>query len=128
MGSYRYRRAVRFDEVDAAGFVFFARIAALPHEALERWLDAAEHGLYARCLLQHRVGLPCVHLEADFRAPLRFGDEIAVEMRVDRFGETSVSFSIAIARGDGQICATISYVVACAALDGPTKQPLPHAL
>ena len=127
-GPYIFRRAVRFDEVDAAGFVFFPRVIGLAHEALERMLgDALPEG-YARWVRDQRVGLPCVHVAGDFSGPLRFGDDVMVETLVAKFGATSVAFEVTVRRGDGATCARIDYVVACADLDGPKKRPLPDDL
>lgn len=123
-----FRRPVRFDEIDAAGYVYFPKLVALAHEALERLLESARPGGYAGWVVGERIGLPCVHVEADFSAPLRFGDAIVVSARVVRFGETSVTFDVQIDRGDGVACARIGYVVACADLNGPRKRALPPEL
>ena len=123
-----FRRAVRFDEIDAAGFVFYAKLVALPHEALERMLEASMPGGYARFVMEQRVGLPCVHLEGDFEAALRFGDVMEVTSRVVKIGTSSVTFEVKIARGDGVTCATMRYVVACADLTGPKSVGLPEDL
>ncbi|MFI5298655.1 MAG: acyl-CoA thioesterase [Polyangiales bacterium] len=126
-----FRRAVRFDEIDAAGFVYFPRLAALAHEAMERIFEAAGDGGYARWVNGvdgPRIGFPCVHLACDFRAPLRFGDELVVAATVGNIGTTSVQFTVVVSRGDGVDCATIDYVVACARLEGPRKEPLPDTL
>lgn len=129
--AFVFRRAVRFDEIDAAGFVYFPRIAALAHEAMERLFEASLEGGYARWINGvdgPRLGFPCVHLACDFTAPLRFGDALEVEAIVGKIGATSVRFDVRVRRGDGVVCATIEYVVACARLDGPAKEPLPEAL
>jgi len=123
-----FRRPVRFDEIDAAGFAYFPKVVALAHEALERVLEDARPGGYAGWVVGERIGLPCVHIAANFSAPLRFGDEIVVTTTVLRFGSTSVTFEVRIARGDGIDCAKIDYVVACADLHGPSKRVLPDAL
>ena len=137
---FEFTRAVRFDEVDAAGFVYFANVAGLAHEALERFLEATSEGGYARWIRGDdgpRIGLPCVHLSCDFRAALRFGDTIVVRLGVRAMGVTSVRFAVTVTRGDRTtgvggagdvVSATVEYIVACAELDGPTKQPLPPTL
>ncbi len=122
-----FTRAVRFDEIDAAGFVYFPKTIALAHEALERLLEEARPGGYAGWVVGERIGLPCVHLTADFAAPLRFGDVMTVSTRVAKFGVTSVTFDVRVTRGDVE-CAKLEYVVACAELNGPSKQPLPPEL
>jgi 4-hydroxybenzoyl-CoA thioesterase len=123
-----FRRPVRFDEIDAAGFVFFPKLVALAHEALERLLEDARPGGSAGWVVGERIGLPCVHVAADFSAALRFGDELVVTTSVVKFGTTSVTFDVRVARGDGTACAKLDYVVACAELKGPSKRALPDAL
>ncbi|MBK7395204.1 MAG: acyl-CoA thioesterase [Myxococcales bacterium] len=126
--SFVFRRPVRFDEIDAAGYVYFPKIVALGHEAMERMIGEACPGGYAAWVVERRVGLPCVHVESDFRAPLRFGDELVVESTVAKLGDSSVRFDVKVGRGDGVACATIGYVVACADLAGPSKRSLPDDL
>lgn len=123
-----FRRAVRFDEIDAAGFVFYAKMTALPHEALERMLHAAIPGGYAQLVVDRRIGLPCVHLEADFTGALRFGDSIEVSMWVAKYGTTSVTFEVKVTRGDGVASARMVYVVACADLTVPRSTAVPPEL
>lgn len=125
---HEFRRPVRFDEIDAAGFVYFPKVVALAHEALERLLEDARPGGYASWVIGDRIGLPCVHVAADFEAPLRFGDVIMVTTSVVKFGTTSVTLLVDVTRADGVHCATIDYVVACAELHGPSKRPLPPEL
>src|SRR5262249_7618 len=122
------RRAVRFDEIDAAGFVFYAKLVALPHEALERLLEEALPGGYAKFVVERRVGLPCVHLEGDFGAALRFGDTVEVSSGVVKMGTSSGTFEVRVAGGDGVECAKMRYVVACADLSGPKSTALPDDL
>src|SRR5439155_14571640 len=96
-----FRRAVRFEEIDAAGFVFFAEIVALAHEGLENMLAERMPGGYASLVVGRRIGLPCVHLEGDFSGALRFGDTIEVSMSVVRFGTSSVTFDVRVQRSGG---------------------------
>ena len=129
MPAFVFRRAIRFDEIDAAGLVYFPRVIALAHEALERLLAEALPAGYASFVRDRRIGLPCVHAAADFTAPLRFGDDVEVASLVTRFGATSVRFEVRVTRVEGSVaCARIDYVVACATLDGPKKSALPSDL
>ena len=123
-----FRRPVHFEEIDAAGYAYFPKVIALAHEALERLLEDARPGGYAGWVMRDRIGLPCVHLAASFSSPLRFGDELVVTTTVTKFGTTSVTFAVEVARGDGVLCARLDYVVACADLAGPTKRALPTEL
>jgi 4-hydroxybenzoyl-CoA thioesterase len=128
VSAFVFRRPVRFDEIDAAGLVYFPKVIALAHEAMERMLQDAVPGGYAHFVCELKVGLPCVHVASDFVGPLRFGDIVEVESTVAKFGTTSVTFDVRVRREDGQPCARIEYVVACADLTVPKKCPLPDDL
>ncbi|MGZ3423114.1 MAG: hypothetical protein ACXVEE_34950 [Polyangiales bacterium] len=66
---FSFRRPVHFEEIDAAGYVYFPRLVALAHEGIERLFQQEVPGGYAAFVVGKRVGLPCVHVSADFSAP-----------------------------------------------------------
>jgi len=125
-------RPVRFEDVDAAGFVFFGRFFEYVHEAMERFFDGlpprpggASPG-YVDLITKRRVGFPAVHVSADYKTPLRYGDVARVTLSVAKIGNSSVTFRYAITRpSDGADIATIEHVVVATALDTATKLPLP---
>lgn len=80
-------RVVRFQEVDAAGIVFYARMFDYFHDAYVGFLR--ERGAPLEEALQDRSWVaPLRHAEADYRRPLRFGDQIAVAITDVRVEET----------------------------------------
>lgn len=112
--AFRYERPVRFAEVDAARIVFFARYLDYCHDGLEA-LFAELPGGYAHLTMVRDVGVPSVHLEVDYRAPLRFGDVALLDITVERIGTTSVTFRHDITRkSDGVPVATVRQVVVTA--------------
>lgn len=120
-----YERAVRFEEVDAAGIAFFARFFNWCHEAMERFFDGVEGG-YVKLITKRRVGFPAVHLTADWKAPLRYGDVVRITTSVTQIGTTSATFRYVLTRtSDGVHAATIEHVTVATNLDTMTKQPLP---
>lgn len=83
-----YERAIKFEEVDAAGIVFFARFLSYAHEAMDHFFAPLEGG-YSGLILDRRVGLPAVHVEVSFSSPLRYGDVIRIETTVKKVGNRS---------------------------------------
>jgi 4-hydroxybenzoyl-CoA thioesterase len=109
--------AIRFEEVDAAGIVFFAHLAAWAHEAMERFFDQLDGG-YVRLIVERRVGLPAVKLEAEFHAPLRYGDVVAIETTVAKVGNKSAVFVYRMRRKrDGELAAELRHTVVTTDLD-----------
>jgi 1,4-dihydroxy-2-naphthoyl-CoA hydrolase len=103
------------DDCDAAGVVFGPRLAALAHQAYEEVLAAV--GIDLAALVRGvELALPYVHLECEFRAPLRHGDEIAINVIAGRIGNSSYTVHIDFLRGQ-ESCARVSQThvaIACA--------------
>jgi 4-hydroxybenzoyl-CoA thioesterase len=92
MSTFRACLKVRFGDIDQAGIVYYPRFLHYFHVALEEFFNH-EIGIdYPTLMLRHRIGLPTVHLETDFKSPLRFGDVFEIEIRVLSVGETSIKF------------------------------------
>jgi YbgC/YbaW family acyl-CoA thioester hydrolase len=79
MALYTSHRKVRLQDVDAAGILFFPKFLEYCHDAYFDYLD--EQGLNVPdSVARGPFILPLVHAEADFKSPLRFGDEIIVSV------------------------------------------------
>jgi acyl-CoA thioester hydrolase len=106
---YRAKRRVEFSETDMAGIVHFSNFF--------RYMETAEHAFF-RSLggsvvmpeFDPPLGLPRVHAECDYLHPLRFEDEIEIQMFVTekkpkllsylfRFWKLNVHPPIEVARG-----------------------------
>ena len=100
-------RDVLFQDIDAAGIVFFARLFDYCHDAFFAFLGS--RGLSMAKVMKDGVwGSPLVHAEADYAAPLRFGDRVRVEItRVD-LGNTSMRVASRVVDSRGKIaCSAI---------------------
>lgn len=83
-----HERAIKFEDVDAANIVFFARYLGYAHEAMENYFSVLEGG-YARLIVERKVGLPAVHVEVRFASPARYGDVLCIGTDVARLGGRS---------------------------------------
>jgi 4-hydroxybenzoyl-CoA thioesterase len=122
---FSYERPVRFEDVDAAGIVFFPRFLGYCHEAMEAML-APLRGGYAGLVVDRRLGLPAVRIEADFKSPLRFGDVARISVVVERIGRSSTTLAYTLYRkSDGAVVAVVRHVVVSSDLGTITSTPLP---
>jgi 4-hydroxybenzoyl-CoA thioesterase len=122
----RYERAVRFEDVDAAGIVFFARIFSYCHEAMEDLFSSLDGG-YVKLITERRIGLPAVRVEADFSAPLRYGDRVKIEVTVPHVGATSCTLAYNVMRAtDGALAATVKHVCVVSDLTRLAKIAIPN--
>lgn len=84
------RRKVRFGDVDAAGMAFYPRYFEMLNETVEDWFESLGWD-FARMHLEARAGIPARHIEADFTAASRLGDELEAALFVERVGRTSAT-------------------------------------
>jgi 4-hydroxybenzoyl-CoA thioesterase len=94
-----YRTPVRFADVDHAGIVYYPRFFHFFHLAFEEFFTSrlGPRG-YVALLDVDRVGFPAVSAKCDYRAPLRFGDVMEIEVTVTRLGAKSVTFGYRVWR------------------------------
>ena len=89
-----FRRPIKvcFGDIDNAGIVYYPRFLHYFHLAMEEFFGS-EMGIdYAEVLHKRKLSLPTVHVEADFRRKMRYGDQINIEVRVIQIGQTSVTW------------------------------------
>jgi 4-hydroxybenzoyl-CoA thioesterase len=119
---FRTAVPVRFGDVDHAGIVFYPTFFVYFHEAFERFFD--DNGIaYHRLLGDRRVGFPTVHIEADYKQPLRYGDGLDLEMGASKIGRRSVTFRyVGYRHRDGAHAVTAE--ITCACVDMSTFQSI----
>lgn len=75
------------------------------HSTVIRWVEAAEAELFRRLGIDALYGnFPRVHYEANYLSRVWFGDEIDLELTVDKVGTSSLRMSfLATAAGQRQV-------------------------
>jgi YbgC/YbaW family acyl-CoA thioester hydrolase len=130
---FQITRRVEFSETDMEGIMHFSNFF--------KFMESAE-GAFFRSLGYSVVlsrnglamGLPRVHAECDYEAPLRFEDEVLVHLLVEKKGSRSLTYQFRFYRLDGparQQVARGRVTAVCAARqkDGSMKAvPLPPVL
>jgi 4-hydroxybenzoyl-CoA thioesterase len=108
---FRAHLAVRFGDMDEAGFVYYPRLVHYFHVAMEEFFAHVLGVDYPTFLAEHRLGLPTAHLEVDFNRPLHYGDHLEIEVAIDRVGKTSIGWRYQIFRPDETEPATEAHIV-----------------
>ncbi|HXT20355.1 MAG TPA: thioesterase family protein [Thermoanaerobaculia bacterium] len=122
---FRAHLKVRFGDIDHAGIVYYPRFLHYFHVALEEFFSEVVGIEYHTVINEQRFGLPSVHLEIDFRRPLRFGDRIDVELRGLELGNTSVTWRYVVWKQDGSLAAEATIVTVGMDMDSYAKRELP---
>src|ERR671933_381800 len=117
---------VRWEDIDAAGIINY--------QAYLRFFGLAEVELFRSCGLSYKtlfeelgIWLPRVHVECDFRHPVRLDDLLVVDAWFGRIGTSSIHLDFA-ARMDEQIVATGKYILVCVQQGSFASVPVPQTL
>lgn len=127
--AYTSVQKIRFDDVDGAGIVYYPRFLHLCHAAFEDFFDAAAPFSYPELIGKRRLGFPTVHIDADFKAPLSYGDVAIVTLAVQKVGTSSVRTRYEIRRKrDSTLAFTADITAVLIDLDTQRSLPLTDEL
>jgi acyl-CoA thioesterase FadM len=92
---------IRLGDSDAAGVVYYPRLASLAHDAYEAEMQRLGLDL-AELIRSRRLGLPVIEASQRFLAPLRHGDTYRTEISCLAVGERSYRVRIAFVTAIGE--------------------------
>jgi 4-hydroxybenzoyl-CoA thioesterase len=101
--SFSRTRQIRFTDCDPAGIVFYPQYFVMFNDLVEDWVDNALGIGYRKLIIDRRVGLPTVRVEADFRVASHMGDAVAPSLAVERLGGRSLTLNLRCAGADGAV-------------------------
>lgn len=127
--TFSTRIRVRFGDADPAGLVYYPVLFHYCHVAMEEFFAARCETDYARLMESERLGFPTVSVQAEFRAPFVYGEELEVGVRVSRVGRSSATFEYSLRsaeNGAERVRATLVQVAMN--LDERRAVPIPEKL
>ena len=99
--SWIHHQVIHLRHTDAAGLLYAPRLLEMAQDALEALQSAAGVSLRERLEGPGPI-LPTVHCEADFLRPIRLGDKIAVEVRLQKQGRRSFTLAYVFRSPSGE--------------------------
>ena len=96
--TFRTRLRYRFGDIDDAGIAYYPKLLHYFHCAFEDWWSDGLRRPYPSVLHEDKLGFPAVKLEAEFFAPVVYGDEPIVHLGIVRIGTSSVEFAFWMTR------------------------------
>ena len=99
--AFRRERTIRFSDCDPAGIVFYPQYFVMFNGLVEEWIDNGLNVGYRQLIIERRIGLPTVRLEADFRAVSRMSDVVVLSLEVERLGNSSLTLNLSCVGVDG---------------------------
>ena len=121
MTSITIRRRIEWMDTDAAGIYHWTTAFRLG--------EAAEAELHTRLGIAHLTfgRTPRVAIQAEFRSPLRFNDEVDVELTVERVGGATVTYRLVIT-GPSGVAVEAGLTTCFVTADKDGAEPWPDAL
>jgi 4-hydroxybenzoyl-CoA thioesterase len=115
--TFRRQHKIHFSECDPAGIVFYPQYFVLFNDLIERWVDTLLPDGYHGVIGARRLGMPTVHLEVDFKAISRFGDQVWLERDVVRLGGKSIALAWRCTGADGELRMAATQTIVMTSLD-----------
>jgi acyl-CoA thioester hydrolase len=124
MKEHRIEKRIYYHDTDSGGVVYYANYLKHLEEGRTEFLRSL--GIDTSEYAGKDVMFPVVRIEADYKAPARYGDIIEIYTSVEKVGNASVCFIQQVKKGDILLLAC-KVVWAC--VDGKMKaKPVPEEI
>ena len=94
MNAFKTTKTVRFEHCDPAGLIFYPRYFQLSHQVIEDWFKVGLGHPHADLVVDQRIGIPTVHVAANFLAASRLEEILEFSLWVEKLGNSSVKLLI----------------------------------
>lgn len=121
---FKISKMVRFEHCDPAGLIFYPRYFQLSHQVIEDWFKDGLGISHADLVVHQRIGIPTIHIEADFLAASRLEEILEYTLQVEKLGNSSVTLSIE-AHHSGELRCRIKQVIVFSQLDPQKVKSVP---
>jgi YbgC/YbaW family acyl-CoA thioester hydrolase len=98
---FTIKRKINFFDCDPAGIIFYSRIFEFCHSAYEHMI--ASFALKENYWMNEEYVVPIIHSESEYVKPIKYGDEISVNVQVSQLRDSSFELMYAIKR-DKTLC------------------------
>jgi len=126
--TFSRERLIRFSDCDPAAIVFYPQYFVMFNGLVEDWVNEGLGIGYRALVIDRRVGLPTVRLEADFRAVSRMGDRVRLGLAVERLGARSITLGLQCTGADGETRMRMRQVLVTTSLDSHRAIDVPADL
>lgn len=124
--SYKATWKISFGEIDYASIVYYPNFFDYFQRTEEAFMEHIGFP-YPYLIGELGLGFPIVHVEADFKRPVRYGDAIDIVLEVVELGNRSVTFAFRVFKGR-EFCAEAKITHVTIDLRAFKAIPLPEEL
>ncbi len=128
MSSFERERVIRFSDCDPAGIVFYPQYFVMFNGLVEDWFNEELEVGYRKLLIERKVGLPTVRLEADFKAVSQMGDQVKLSLSLERLGRQSLTLNLRCTGANNELRMSVRQVIVTTSLNGHHAIEIPTDL
>ncbi len=116
--AFSRERLIRFSDCDPAAIVFYPQYFVMFNGLVEDWFNEGLGVGYQKTIVERRIGLPTVRLEAEFKSVSKMGERVMLALDVERLGSKSITLQLScIGALDRTLRMTIRQVMVTTSLD-----------
>ena len=120
---FTYKRKINFHDCDVAGVLFFARIYEVCHSAYEEMIASFDIG--EDFWNNDDYIMPIIKSEASYHKPLRYGETVTVEIKVEQLKISSFELNYECKNEQGEVTDKVRTVHVCVSKKDWKKRELP---
>jgi YbgC/YbaW family acyl-CoA thioester hydrolase len=102
---FKYKEKINFFDCDPAGILFYARVYELCHSAYEAMIES--FALEEDYWRNEDYIVPIISSQASYNKPIKYAEEITVEVRVSQLKNSSFELSYNCKNGKGENCVSV---------------------
>ncbi|SRR5690606_17132885 len=102
---FSFKKKINFYDCDPAGILFYGRTFELCHSAYEAMIES--FNLEEDYWSNENYVVPIIHSEASYHKPIKYGDEISIEIRVNQIKTSSFQLEYLISNSAGEKCSAV---------------------
>jgi 4-hydroxybenzoyl-CoA thioesterase len=92
--TFTRERRIRFSHCDPAGIVYFVNFFDMISGVVEDWFGEAVGLPFHEMHIVRRLGFPIVNTGCEFFRPCHLGDNLVLELAIERLGRSSIEFHV----------------------------------
>jgi YbgC/YbaW family acyl-CoA thioester hydrolase len=119
---FTVKKRINFFDCDPAGIIFFSRVFEFCHAAYEQLIQSFE--LEEDYWDNPTYVVPIIHTECDYYKPLKYGDEISIEVLVTQLKNSSFELTYKLILNK-ETCASLKTVHVFVSREDWNKMEIP---
>jgi len=122
--TFSHQLTAQVHDTDAAGVIYFANFYRMAHTTYEAFMESI--GFSIRYFLDKAPCLPLiVHSEADYKKPIRTGDKLDIQLKIEKIGNSSYALAYQVKDHADELVAQIKTVHVTVDRTSGRTTPLP---